>query len=411
MASTEVRADDQALLDDAPAPHYPVYDVREMAQYELHQPMNNLSFKVAIGTALPCLPGSLHHSLPIPPGYARVTVDDIVEDFADLEIEIATPEGLTKLGDVKRNIILWNKKYIKFPGSAPRPPTPRNPNPPRIEYRQPPSPPQPDYRQPTSPPRPVNDRRSRSTSTRSPPPCNTRSPPPPLCNTTTSSKKRKFGAPPRPTSKKGQTPKIVDIPPDLPKRPYDKTDEETNTDVAAQVKAHFAPKKPDPKPVYNEKTKKWAKSFLEQPSQISMNLESDYDREIIKQAQKKKITSAKSGKQVAQLGAQKNQSVAPLKVISDLDKAFRAEMDMDMQIMDPRARNNAALMGITVSQAKALANEENMSLGQYLGYEDTPVGQIVRQYVQGEPLVSNEELARLSTHAKSARMVHVASRK
>src|SRR3954464_4643886 len=174
-----------------------------MAQCELHQPMNNLSFKVAISTALPCLPGALHHSLPIPPGYARVTVDDIVEDFADLEIEIATPEVLTKLGDVKRNIILWNKKYIKFPGSAPRSPTPRNPNPPRIEYRQPPSPPQPDYRQPPSPPqpdyrqppsppRPADDRRSRSTSTRSPPPC----------NTTTSSKKRKFDGPPRPTSKK-----------------------------------------------------------------------------------------------------------------------------------------------------------------------------------------------------------------
>ena len=97
-----------------------------------------------------------------------------------------------------------------------------------------------------------------------------------------------------------------------------------------------------------------------------MNLESDYDREIIKQAQKKKITSAKSGKQVAQLGAQKNQSVAPLKVISDLDMAFRAEMDMDMQIMDPRARNNAALMRITVSQAKALANEANIDQETYL---------------------------------------------
>src|SRR3954464_14287995 len=143
-----------------------------MAQCELHQPMNNLSFKVAIGTALPCLPGALHHSLPIPPVYARVMVDDIVEDFADLEIEIATPEGLTKLGDIKRNIILWNKKYIKFPGSAPRPPTPRNPSPPRIEYRQPASPPQPDYRQPPSPPRPADHRRNRSTSTRSLPPRN-----------------------------------------------------------------------------------------------------------------------------------------------------------------------------------------------------------------------------------------------
>ena len=76
-------------------------------------------------------------------------------------------------------------------------------------------------------------------------------------------------------------------------------------------------------------------------------------------------------------------------------------MDMDMQIMDPRARNNAALMGIIVSQAKALATEAKMSLGQYLGYEDTPVGQIVRQYVQGEPLVSNEELARLSTYMRN----------
>src|SRR3954463_16541072 len=123
--------DDQALLDDAPAPHYPEDDVREMAQCELHQTMNNLSFKVAIGTALPCLPGALHHSLPIPPGYAHVTVDDLVEDFANLEIDIATTEGLRKLGDVKRNIILWKKKYIKFPGSAPRPPTPRNPSPSR----------------------------------------------------------------------------------------------------------------------------------------------------------------------------------------------------------------------------------------------------------------------------------------
>src|SRR4051812_1218044 len=72
-------------------------------------------------------------------------------------------------------------------------------------------------------------------------------------------------------------------------------------------------------------------------------------------------------------------------------------MDMDMQIMDPRAHNNAALMGITVSEAKALATEANMTLGQYLGYEDTPVGQIVRKYVQGKALVSNEELGRLST--------------
>ena len=106
---------------------------------------------------------------------------------------------------------------------------------------------------------------------------------------------------PRPTSKKAQTPKIVDIPPALPKRPYDKTDEETNADVAAQVQAHFAPKKPEPKTVYDEKTKKWAKSFLEQPSQISMNLESDYDREIIKQEKKKKAELQNAGSKLPNL--------------------------------------------------------------------------------------------------------------
>ena len=130
-------------MDDAPAPRYPVDDVGEMKHCELHQPMKNMSFKVAVGTALPCLPGALHHGHPIPAGYARVTVDHLVKRYEDLEIDIATPEGYTKLGDVRRHIILWQNKYIKFLGSAPRPPTPRNPSPP----------PPPDNRQPPSPSR------------------------------------------------------------------------------------------------------------------------------------------------------------------------------------------------------------------------------------------------------------------
>ena len=48
----------------------------------------------------------------------------------------------------------------------------------------------------------------------------------------------------------------------LPKRPYDMTVEENKAIVDAQVKTHFAPKMPDPKPVYDEKAKKWAKEFL-----------------------------------------------------------------------------------------------------------------------------------------------------
>src|SRR3954469_7638421 len=136
--------------------------------------MNNLSFKVAIGTALPYLPGALHHSLPIPPGYARVMVDDIVEDFADLEIEIAMPEGLTKLGDVKRNIILWNKKYIRFPGSRAKAidsdESKATPDPISSTSKSPPTRLSPTPKSPL----PADDRRNRSTSTRSLPPRDTR---------------------------------------------------------------------------------------------------------------------------------------------------------------------------------------------------------------------------------------------
>ncbi|KAK1677152.1 hypothetical protein QYE76_038000 [Lolium multiflorum] len=77
-------------------------------------------YRSPIGTALPCTPGALHHNNPIEDGYARVTVEDIVQGFEDLEIDIATPEGAKRLGDVKRQFILWKKKFIKFPGEAPR---------------------------------------------------------------------------------------------------------------------------------------------------------------------------------------------------------------------------------------------------------------------------------------------------
>ena len=65
--------------------------------------------------------------------------------------------------------------------------------------------------------------------------------------------------------------------------PYDMTVEENKAIVDAQIKAHFWPKMPQPKQVYDEKAKKWAKEFLEQPAQYKMNLRSDYDRELIKQ--------------------------------------------------------------------------------------------------------------------------------
>jgi hypothetical protein len=103
--------------------------------------MKNMTFEVASGDALPCLPEAPHHGNPIWAGYARVSVVDIVSGFEDLELDFATPEGDVRLGDVKRQIILWQNKYIMFPGSAPRPPTLRNPSPPSPGEHCPPTPP------------------------------------------------------------------------------------------------------------------------------------------------------------------------------------------------------------------------------------------------------------------------------
>jgi hypothetical protein len=69
-----------------------------------------------------------------------------------------------------------------------------------------------------------------------------------------------------------------------------------------------------------------------------MNLPSDYDREILKQgalSDEKKNTSAKSGKQIPKLREQKNQSVPPLIVESDIDKAIKTDMDKDYDLLDP----------------------------------------------------------------------------
>ncbi|KAK1686629.1 hypothetical protein QYE76_047477 [Lolium multiflorum] len=69
----------------------PVDDIKEMKACHLYYPIGNMSMKVAIGGALP--PGALHHNNPIQDGYARVTVEEIVQGFEDLDIDIATPKG------------------------------------------------------------------------------------------------------------------------------------------------------------------------------------------------------------------------------------------------------------------------------------------------------------------------------
>ena len=86
---------------------------------------------------------------------------------------------------------------------------------------------------------------------------------------------------------------------------------------------------------------------------------------------------------------------------SDIDKKFRADMDKDFQLLDPRAINAARQLGMTVAQAKENADAMGMSLGQMFGYEEVPMGEIAREYVKGQPLVSREEETQLSTNMRN----------
>jgi hypothetical protein len=100
------------------------------------------------------------------PGYAKVGMDEIVMGFHDMELDIPGPEDERTLGEVLGGVILWDKNYIKLPGSAPRT------TPPLSRHRSP-TPPSP----PRSPPHDY-DHHNASPS-RSPPPDLGRPSPPP----------------------------------------------------------------------------------------------------------------------------------------------------------------------------------------------------------------------------------------
>jgi hypothetical protein len=74
------------------------------------------------------------------------------------------------------------------------------------------------------------------------------------------------------------------------------------------VKAFLAQKVPEPKPTYTPKQKTWAISMLTAEPQYKQSLPSDYKRETERQSDLAK-KAKRNGKQIPQLGEQKNQSV------------------------------------------------------------------------------------------------------
>ena len=110
--------------DEAPMDRYPVDNIREKTPCKLHVAVRNLSFKAADGYALSCESIALWHCKKIPDGYGRVGMDEILEVYHSLELDIPGAEDERTLADIGGGIILLKNKYIVFPGSPPRPPSP-----------------------------------------------------------------------------------------------------------------------------------------------------------------------------------------------------------------------------------------------------------------------------------------------
>ena len=59
VADSEVLDDDARVIDGGPG--YPVDGIKDSISCELHQKLKNISMKLAVGYALPCLPDALWH--------------------------------------------------------------------------------------------------------------------------------------------------------------------------------------------------------------------------------------------------------------------------------------------------------------------------------------------------------------
>ena len=96
---------------DAMLDRYPVDDI--------------ISMKVSDDYAYTNPPEATFHCNLIPAGYARVLVDEVVDPYSELELDIPGGDDECFLGQANHRIILWKKDCIIFR----RRPTPRQPTP------------------------------------------------------------------------------------------------------------------------------------------------------------------------------------------------------------------------------------------------------------------------------------------
>jgi len=410
VADSEAPADDARRMIEG-GPGYPVDAIKEQKPCELHQLFRNISLKVALGYALPCPPGAVWHHREIPAGYARVGVDEIVPGFNDMELDIPGPEDEKTLGQVLGNVILWDKKYTKFPGLAPmttpppsrrRSPTPPAPSPPRSpphdygHHSASPSrsPPQPDLGGPPPSPSPPPAKETKRKRAKNAP--------------SMSSNRR---SPPR--QKRSPLPKV---PKDLPKLAYHKTDAEIDAYVKADVARQLQKKKPEPRQVFTNKQIAYAEYFLTLPNQYNLHHKpDDYKRTLQKTRSASGSKSSKSaggskssqsagGKRadVPQLGQQAKQSIPPLKVRSDVpqlgQQAKRSIPPLKVLSENvPLRPENQSL-----EEAQKWAAQWNIPVEDIMGERGLPkaVAAPKPTFVMGQPLVSKNRLDEMQSHMR-----------
>jgi hypothetical protein len=122
-ASTEAPA---RQVDDVGL-RFPVDDVTApLTSCELHIPEGDGTVKVATGVVSPIDPTKTPtiHSVPIPAGYACVSVDRVVRGRENVPLDIEGGDGEKTLGEAEKTFICWRKRYIIIPGVPPPQPNP-----------------------------------------------------------------------------------------------------------------------------------------------------------------------------------------------------------------------------------------------------------------------------------------------
>ena len=64
-------------------------EITQRTPCELQTAFKNLTFMVAHGTVMPTNPGDLYHGQEILTGYARVSVEEVSNDWKTLELNIS----------------------------------------------------------------------------------------------------------------------------------------------------------------------------------------------------------------------------------------------------------------------------------------------------------------------------------